>query len=361
MKDDQARCNTCVLTESKTISIDSNGNCSVCNSEDELTHVYRKPDLKELEKKISEIKEKGKSSEYDCIVGWSGGRDSTSLLYELVHKHNLRCVAIFIKTPFTPEVIIENVRSIAVKLGIKLIESETPSNHIKIAAFCTKVYAKTKKPIMINLACASCKYLNLEVFKQAKKLKINYIIYGGNKYEYIPASAAEIKIKSKNRWSLTSMIKDNILRVFKGIGIFVRSPQLIKYIFIFFRASILYVNPYTVYFRMRYPRISLFDYYFLAEWDEERINFILKELDWKLPAGCVSTWKADCTFEAVKNTVFKKELGFTYSQAMYSNLVRVDKMSRSEAIERLEKEPISDQRLSEILQMFEIPEDKFIE
>src|SRR4030042_4329397 len=221
MKDKiRLECKTCVLPESTVVHIEANRNCIICNAKDRFKHIIKQPDEEKLQNIIDEIKKKGKSSKYDCLVGWSGGRDSTALLYELVKTHKLRCAAVFFKTPFTPPEIIDNVQSISRKLGINLIQKETPKNHAEIAAFCIKLYARNKSPILINLACAPCKYVNKEIFKLARKMRIKSVIYGGNQYESIPLSPATIEIHSENRFSFLSMLRDNIMRIKKGINFF---------------------------------------------------------------------------------------------------------------------------------------------
>lgn len=352
-------CQTCVLPETSLFPLDASGNCKLCNSPSLLKHIVKKPDPDELERLIDQIKRNGKNRDLDCIVGWSGGRDSTFMLHELVRKHNLRCAAIFGKTPFTPIEITNNVHSIADKLNIKLVEIETPANHQKIAGYCLKKYLETQMPILINLACASCKFINREIFKQAKRLGIKTIIYGGNRYEYFPSGPASIDIDSENRYSFANMLRDNFLRLGKGLKILAASPALFKHLYTFFAASVLYVNQYTIFLRLRYPGIILFDYYHYADWDEGKMLEVLKNLDWKLPPGCTSTWRADCVFEAVKNTAFKNQLGFSYGQAMYSNLIRAGKITREEAFARLEKESISELRLHEALKLCGLPENSF--
>jgi hypothetical protein len=157
------------------------------------------------------------------------------------------------------------------------------------------------------------------------------------------------------------MLRDNLYRLVKGIIVLLSAPALLKYWVIFFKATMLYVNQYTVYLRLRYPYIFRFDYYHYADWNEAEIGRVLEELGWKLPKGCNSSWRADCVFEAVKNTAFKQQLGFTYSQAMYSNLIRANKMTREEALGRLEKEGISEQRLHEALKLCGLPDNIFTE
>lgn len=201
--------------------------------------------------------------------------------------------------------------------------------------------------------------MNREIFRQAQLLKIKTVIYGGNRFEYFPAGPASIDIATENRYSLISMVRDNIQRLIKGFGVLATSPALLKYLCTFFKASIFYVNQYTVFFRLRYPDILRFDYYHFADWDEGKITETLKKLNWQLPQGCNSTWRADCVFEAVKNTAFKKQLGFTYAQAMYSNLIRGGKITRENALARLEREGISELRLHEALRLCGLPEDSF--
>ena len=286
---EQNTCRKCVLPESTLFKLDDNGVCDLCNSPDLLKHIVKKPDGEKLSHIIERVRQHGTGHEYDCIVAWSGGRDSTFLLYELVTKHKLRCVAVFGKTPFTPIEIVDNVRSISKRLNVTLIEIETPSNHRTIANYCIKEYLKTALPILINLACAPCKFVNREIFKQAKKLGIKTVIYGGNRFEYFPSGPASIDLAAENRYSFITMVKDNYLRLVKGIIALFSSLSLIKHLFTFFKASILYVNQYTIFLRIKYPAIFRFDYYHFADWDEKLIEETLHNLDWKLPEGCNST------------------------------------------------------------------------
>jgi hypothetical protein len=352
-------CKTCVLPESPLFHLDATGNCALCNSPSLFKHILKKTDSARLDQIIERIKENGKNRKFDCIVAWSGGRDSTFMLHELVTKYNLRCAAVFGKTPFTPKEITESVQSISRRLNVKLIEIETPSNHQEIAGYCLKEYLRTQLPILIYLACSSCKFVNREIFKQAQRLEIKSVIYGGNRFEYFPGGPASIDIHSENRYSFAAMMRDAMGRLIKGMNILARSPALFRHLYSFFAASVLYVNQYSVFLRLRYPGIFRFDFYHFADWDEGKINAVLKLLGWRLPAGCTSTWRADCVFEAVKNTAFKRQLGITYAQAMYSNLIRGGKMTRENALIRLEKEGISEPRLHEALRLCGLPEDSF--
>ena len=77
------------------IKFDKNGECTYCKIHDMLER--RRPldenAPKRLKKLVEEIKKRGKNKKYDCIVGVSGGRDSTYALY-MAKKLGLRPLAV---------------------------------------------------------------------------------------------------------------------------------------------------------------------------------------------------------------------------------------------------------------------------
>jgi hypothetical protein len=73
------------------IRFDGNGICNFCRMHDQLEqqHPLDETGKKNFEKLIAKIKKDGKDKEYDCIVGVSGGRDSTYA----VHRRQGRAAA----------------------------------------------------------------------------------------------------------------------------------------------------------------------------------------------------------------------------------------------------------------------------
>lgn len=353
-------CKTCVLPDSPSFPLDQNGICPLCKSQSAFWETTARPDQEGLQNILREVKSRGESREYDCMVAWSGGRDSTHMLRELLTRHGLRCIAVFGRTPFTPTEIIENVHRIADLLKVELIEIRSSENHLDIARFCINEWLKDPHPILINLACASCKRVNRGIFREASRRGIRTVIYGGNPFEYLRSGPASIDIDSMDRYSFTTMIRDNLLRIGKGMRTVATSPVLLRHIGTLACGSLLYVNQYTPYLRLRYPGIRRFDYYHFADWDESHVQTALDDMGWQLPPGCTSTWRADCLFEAVKNAAFQQQLGFTYSHALYSNLIRAEKMSRDEGLDRLAKEGVSETRLNAALELLGISRDQFI-
>ncbi len=120
----------------------------------------------------------------------------------------------------------------------------------------------------------------------------------------------------------------------------------------------MYLNPHICYLRIRYPDIYRIDYFHHYEWNESEMKKVLVSLEWKLPPGCNSTWRADCSFEELKNYMFYKSIGATHIDALFSNMVRMGILSREEALRRIEVEgKISRERLSECYNILELPQD----
>ncbi len=117
-------CNNCVMdTSDKALLLDENGICQRCNEFNNRIVKewnYGKGHEKELEKIIATIKKHGKGKEYDCILGLSGGLDSSYLLHLAVAKWGLRPFVFHVDAGWNLPVAELNIRRICDKLNIKL-------------------------------------------------------------------------------------------------------------------------------------------------------------------------------------------------------------------------------------------------
>lgn len=115
-------CKRCVLDANVSyIEFDEKGECNYCKIHDENVRKFPTGEegKKFLEKIIREIKEKGKNKDYDCIVGVSGGVDSTFTLYNAV-KLGLRPLAVQFDNGWHSEIAVSNIKNACVKLGVDL-------------------------------------------------------------------------------------------------------------------------------------------------------------------------------------------------------------------------------------------------
>lgn len=117
-------CTCCVMdTSDDDITFDANGVCMRCNEykeriEPEWNH--GKGHEKELDELINQIKESGKNKEYDCILGLSGGLDSSYMLHLAVTEWGLRPFVFHIDAGWNLPVAEDNIKRLTDKLKVKL-------------------------------------------------------------------------------------------------------------------------------------------------------------------------------------------------------------------------------------------------
>jgi len=117
------RCIRCIADSTiPGISFDEKGECSLCKMHDRWDKLFPNNErgAKILEGKLEKIRREGKGKKYDCIVGISGGRDSTFLLYMAAAKWNLRPLAVHFNDGFDNPVAGENMLKAVQKLGVEL-------------------------------------------------------------------------------------------------------------------------------------------------------------------------------------------------------------------------------------------------
>ena len=118
------RCTRCVMdtTDSK-ITFDENGVCDHCRNFDKNIAPYWKPQenrFDELEKLAEQIRKAGRNSEYDCILGLSGGADSSYLAYIAKEVMHLRPLALVVDTGWNLNVAVENIEKIVKGLDLDM-------------------------------------------------------------------------------------------------------------------------------------------------------------------------------------------------------------------------------------------------
>ena len=117
------RCSRCVMdTTDPEIAFDADGVCSHCHSYDMIQARYGIPaDRREelLAQSIQRIKDEGRGKKYDCIIGLSGGVDSTYVALK-VKELGLRPLAVHMDGGWNSELAVSNVENIIDRLGIDL-------------------------------------------------------------------------------------------------------------------------------------------------------------------------------------------------------------------------------------------------
>lgn len=117
-------CKCCVMdTTDLEIQFDENGVCNRCNEYKERILPewnYGKGHTEELNNLITQIKRSGKGKKYDCILGLSGGIDSSYMLHLAVKEWGLRPFVFHIDAGWNLPVAEENIKKLTDKLGVEL-------------------------------------------------------------------------------------------------------------------------------------------------------------------------------------------------------------------------------------------------
>lgn len=128
-------CKLCLLPAKVPDSdIDRTGVCRFCREYEKIDHSIEETARKEREKDLQQALEdcRGKG-EYDCLVPFSGGKDSIYLLYKLKVEYKLNVLA-FTTNVNIPEIAWDNIKRTLKKLDIDHI-SYSPSNSFYAKVF----------------------------------------------------------------------------------------------------------------------------------------------------------------------------------------------------------------------------------
>ncbi len=116
-------CTKCIYDSNiPNITFDKEGVCNYCKQIDQLANQYstgKKEGEQNLSLIIEELKRKGKNRKYDCVIGVSGGTDSSYLLVKAL-EWGLRPLAVHYDNTWNSAIASENIRKVTSILGIDL-------------------------------------------------------------------------------------------------------------------------------------------------------------------------------------------------------------------------------------------------
>lgn len=171
-------CSKCVMDETaKEITFDEYGVCNYCKYYDEVlvNEIFSsKGGNEKLEKLIEEIKRKGTNSKYDCLIGLSGGVDSSYVAYLVAKQYGLRVFAVHLDNGWNTELAVANVEQIVKRLGIDL------STYVLDWKEFRDIQISFLKSSISNIEIPTDHAIWAILIKTAGKMKIPFIIAGNN-------------------------------------------------------------------------------------------------------------------------------------------------------------------------------------
>ena len=122
--DNYKLCGRCVMdTSDPGIKFDEKGICDHCRDFEEVVKPHWHADeqgREQLNSIISRIKEEGKQNEYDCLLGISGGVDSSYMLHVAINEFGLRPLVFHVDGGWNSELAVHNINVLVDKLKVDL-------------------------------------------------------------------------------------------------------------------------------------------------------------------------------------------------------------------------------------------------
>ena len=167
-------CTRCIYDRNvPSILFDEKGMCNYCKMHDDLVAQYPTGEegRKKLEEMAAEIKAAGKNKKYDCVVGVSGGCDSSYLLYKM-KELGLRPLAVHFDNTWNSTIATENIHNMLKALDIDLYTIVVDNEEYDdiYTSFLRAGVADIEAPTDIALATT--------LYKAAAKFGVKYMIEG---------------------------------------------------------------------------------------------------------------------------------------------------------------------------------------
>lgn len=171
-------CTNCVMdtTDSKIV-FDEKGVCDHCNTyyKDILPNWHTdERGNKKLTEIINKIKQEGKGKDFDCLMGMSGGVDSSYLLYVMKEKYGLRPLVFHVDAGWNSQIAVNNIERLVDGLGLDLYTEVINWEEIRDLQL---AFFKSGVP---HVDVPQDHAFFATMYKFASKHKIKYILTGGN-------------------------------------------------------------------------------------------------------------------------------------------------------------------------------------
>jgi N-acetyl sugar amidotransferase len=305
-------CSRCILTSADypDIKLDQQGVCDICRAHDEHSRtLILKGDQgeRQIAQMLKEIKARGKNKKYDCLLGISGGADSTYLAY-LAKQWGLRPFLLHIDTGWNSTQAVQNIYYTVNKLGFDLHTYVVNWNEMKDLqlAFLKASVVDIDLPIDNTIAATTYGY--------ARKYGIKYILTGDN-------IATEGWLPPNFNHNKNDLI--NLLDIHKKFGrIKLKAIPLINFI-----------NEYRERKVFRIKRIAPLNY---MEYNQKAAkNILQQELGWK---DYGSKHYENLFTRFYQGYILPKKFKVNKQKAHLSTLICSGQISRAEALEESKKE-----------------------
>ena len=314
-------CNNCVMdTSDYLINFDYNGICDHCIT-------FKKHTLsnwlkgnaaeKALAKYVSLIKNSGKNKEYDCVLGVSGGIDSSYLTYLVKKKLNLRPLVFHVDAGWNTQIAVNNIEKLVDGLDLDLYTEVINWEEVKDLQL---AYFKSG---VSNIDVPQDHAFFATMYKFALDNDIKYILTGGN--------LSTECVRNPLEWMYYQSDSIQLKDIHKKFG----TKSLDTYPI----TSVLWHKLYLPYIK-KIKVLRLLDF---VDYNKENASELLtKKFGWQVYKQKHFESRFTKFYEGYW---LPKRFGYDTRRVQFSSLILTDQMTRSVALKQLQHSPLQENEI----------------
>ncbi len=323
-------CKRCVLDSNmRNISFDKEGVCNFCNEYNKNESSPDKKYYSAKEQEFSSILAGGpRKSNYDCLCLYSGGKDSSYMLSELVSKYKLKVLSFTLDHGFMAKQAFANIEKVHSKLNCDSIIFR-PSNDLKTTLFKAGIFeyqrfeSTEELAYMIGCVCWPCFVLiAMSAIKFAIEKRIPNLVIGTT-----PGQIRQKKYNLRSKFSdLVDVYKVMVVPMFKVLKA-TGHKNLIRQLDLSFLD------------KLKVLKIKLVPFYEFNEYNEEKVvGTVQNEFGWEKPAETDSC-SSNCLLNSLGIKLHKDKFRINPYAIPFSRDIREGIVDRSEALRAINSEP----------------------
>lgn len=270
----------------------------------------------------------------DCLVGISGGKDSSYAVLQLKHRFGLRVEAFTYVHDAMTEFAQETARAVCRKLGVKQHVLSLPGRtHVDLFTAFFEAWIESGDPFVAATTCAACKHMHLLGTRLAKERGIPLVVWANCPLENPPVSGVK-------EGDSAGTVYPGARSLLPHLGRRLRADRKFRRAFGRHASTCLLgwlaVRPESPYLHWRYPQVRHLRYYDYCRWQRDEIVSALRaQADWDTPTQEPNDWHSDCLLHVLKEYMSQFTLGAGSDDAHLSNQIRHGLLTREQASREL--------------------------
>lgn len=304
-------CSRCVMDQTDAaISFDNYGVCDHCQTFDQKIAPYWKNDrsnFNQFRANIEKMKAAGKGRDFDCIIGMSGGVDSSYLLHLAVTDFDLRPLVFHVDAGWNSQQAVHNIEQIVNKHGLDLYTEVINWEEMKDLQL---AFFKSGVP---HVDTPQDHAFFATMYKFANKYDVKHILTGGNFSTECIRNPIEWMYYQSDDWQIRSIHARFGARKLETFPL----------------ANILWFKVYLPYVR----NIKLYRPLDFIEYDKEKAVRIL-ENEYGYQSYKQKHFESRFT-RFYESYWLPQKFGYDTRKVQYSSLILTGQMTREEALEKL--------------------------